>query len=152
MMHTSDEDIFHDQHSLNHIIMRFPLRDELSCDKLNPSLDRSWHSIMHLSEQWCFCGRAPAGKVMMSNVQCPPVHLDPHRSPFPTNLPTFSDRYSTRHCVIGQLVMTASQLNPSYECGEGMKVKVVKWCLKKWNWPILMHIYDKQCEIMQKNQ
>ena len=23
--------------------------------------------------------------------------------------------------------MTASQLNPSYECGEGMKVKVVKW-------------------------
>ena len=24
--------------------------------------------------------------------------------------------------------MTASQLNPSYECGEGMKVKVVKWC------------------------
>ena len=48
--------------------------------------------------------------------------------------------------------MTASQLNPSYECGEGMKVKVVKWCWKKWNWPILMHIYDKQCEIMQKNQ
>ena len=26
------------------------------------------------------------------------------------------------------LSMTASQLNPSYECGEGMKVKVVKWC------------------------
>ena len=24
--------------------------------------------------------------------------------------------------------MTASQLNPPYECGEGMKVKVVKWC------------------------
>ena len=24
--------------------------------------------------------------------------------------------------------MTASQLNPSFECGEGMKVKVVKWC------------------------
>ena len=43
--------------------------------------------------------------------------------------------------------MTASQLNPSYECGEGMKVKVVKWCLKMWNWPILMHIYDKQCEM-----
>ena len=40
--------------------------------------------------------------------------------------------------------MTASQLNPSFECGEGMKVKVVKWCWKKWNWPILMHIYDKQ--------
>ena len=26
------------------------------------------------------------------------------------------------------LNMTASQLNPSFECGEGMKVKVVKWC------------------------
>ena len=25
-------------------------------------------------------------------------------------------------------VMAASQLNPPYECGEGMKVKVVKWC------------------------
>ena len=50
------------------------------------------------------------------------------------------------------IYMTASQLNPSFECGEGMKVKVVKWCWKKWNWPILMHIYDKQCEIMQKNQ
>ena len=48
--------------------------------------------------------------------------------------------------------MTASQLNPSNECGEGMKVKVVIWGWKKWNWPILMHIYDKQCEIMQKNQ
>ena len=31
-----------------------------------------------------------------------------------------------------------------------MKVKVVKWCWKNWNGPILMHIYAKQCEIMQK--
>ena len=61
------------------------------------------------------------------------------------------------HCVLSNvsskhLQKTASQKNPSYECGEGMKLKVVKWCWKKWNWPILMHIYDKQCEIMQKNQ
>ena len=28
--------------------------------------------------------------------------------------------------------MTASQKNPSYECGEGMKVKVVKWCGKNF--------------------
>ena len=54
--------------------------------------------------------------------------------------------------INNSIYMTASQLNPPYECGEGMKVKVVKWCLKMWNWPILMHIYDKQCEIMQKNQ
>ena len=50
------------------------------------------------------------------------------------------------------LIMTTSQINPSYECGKWMKVKVAKWCWKKWNGPILMHIYDKQCEIMQKNQ
>ena len=48
--------------------------------------------------------------------------------------------------------MTRSQINPSYECGKWMKVKVAKWCWKKWNGPFLMHIYDKQCEIMQKNQ
>ena len=38
------------------------------------------------------------------------------------------------------------------ESGKGMKVKVVKLCWNKWNGPFLMHIYDKQCGIMQKNQ
>ena len=32
------------------------------------------------------------------------------------------------------------------------KVKVVKWCQKRWNWPILMYIYHIQCEIIQKIQ
>ena len=36
--------------------------------------------------------------------------------------------------------------------GKTMKVKVVKWCRKKWNKPNLMHIYHKQSEIMQKIQ
>ena len=31
-----------------------------------------------------------------------------------------------------------------------MKVKVVKWCRKKWNEHNLMYIYHKQCEIKQK--
>ena len=31
-----------------------------------------------------------------------------------------------------------------------MKVKVVKWCRKKWNKHNLMYIYHKQCEIKQK--
>ena len=48
--------------------------------------------------------------------------------------------------------MTRSQINHSYESGGWMKVKVAKCCWKKWNGPFLMHIYDKQCEIMQKNQ
>ena len=47
---------------------------------------------------------------------------------------------------------TRSQINHSYESGRWMKVKVAKCCWKKWNGPFLMHIYDKQCEIMQKNQ
>ena len=33
-----------------------------------------------------------------------------------------------------------------------MKVKVVKWCRRKWNKHNLMYIYQKQCEIKQKNQ
>jgi len=32
-----------------------------------------------------------------------------------------------------------------------MKVKVVKWCRKKWNEHNMMYIYHKQCEIKQKN-
>ena len=47
---------------------------------------------------------------------------------------------------------TRNQLRVAIECHKGVKVKVVKWCWKKWNGPILMHIYAKQCEIMQKNQ
>ena len=47
--------------------------------------------------------------------------------------------------------MTRSQFNHSYESGKWIKVKVAKCCWKKWNGPFLMHIYDKQCEIMQKN-
>ena len=31
-----------------------------------------------------------------------------------------------------------------------MKVKVVKWCRKKWNEHNMMYIYHKQCEIKQK--
>ena len=46
--------------------------------------------------------------------------------------------------------MTHNQLRVAIECRKGVKVKVVKWCWKKWSGPILMHIYAKQCEIMQK--
>ena len=38
----------------------------------------------------------------------------------------------------------------SYHHTRPMKVKVVKWCRKKWNKPNLMYIYHKQSEIMQK--
>ena len=47
---------------------------------------------------------------------------------------------------------THNQLRVAIECHKGVKVKVVKWWWKKWNGPILMHIYAKQCEIMQKNR
>ena len=52
--------------------------------------------------------------------------------------------------IIKKKGKTESQFNHSYESGVGAKVKVFKWYWKKWNGPILMHIYDKQCEIIQK--
>ena len=50
------------------------------------------------------------------------------------------------------LGMTRNKMRVAIESGEGMKVKVVKLCWNKCNGPFLMHIYDKQCGIMQKNQ
>ena len=47
---------------------------------------------------------------------------------------------------------TRNKMRVAIESGKGMKVKVVKLCWNKWNGPFLMHIYDKQCGIMQKNQ
>ena len=38
----------------------------------------------------------------------------------------------------------------SFESQSRMKVKVVKWCRKKWFDHNLMYIYHKQCEILQK--
>ena len=46
--------------------------------------------------------------------------------------------------------MTAFQNNHSFWFQKPMKVKVVKWGKKKWNEHDLMHIYHKQCEIIQK--
>ena len=48
--------------------------------------------------------------------------------------------------------MTASKKMSWYESAKHAFLKVVKWHWKKWKWPILMQIYVKQCEIMQKNQ
>ena len=46
---------------------------------------------------------------------------------------------------------TQSQLVWSFESQSRVKVKVVKWCRKKWFDHNLMYIYHKQCEILQKN-
>ena len=48
--------------------------------------------------------------------------------------------------------MTNSQIRDTLLCQSREKLKVVKWCQKRWNWPILMYIYHKQCEIIQKIQ
>ena len=45
---------------------------------------------------------------------------------------------------------TAFQYNHSFGFQKPMKVKVVKWGWKKWNKHDMMHIYHKQCEIIQK--
>ena len=39
----------------------------------------------------------------------------------------------------------------SFESQSRVKVKVVKWCRKKWFDHNQMYIYHKQCEILQKN-
>ena len=44
-----------------------------------------------------------------------------------------------------------SQLVWSFESQSRVKVKVVKWCRKKWFDHNQMYIYHKQCEILQKN-
>ena len=45
---------------------------------------------------------------------------------------------------------TQSQLVWSFESQSRVKVKVVKWCRKKWFDHNLMYIYHKQYEILQK--
>ena len=45
---------------------------------------------------------------------------------------------------------TQSQLVWSFESQSRVKLKVVKWCRKKWFDHNLMYIYHKQCEILQK--
>ena len=48
--------------------------------------------------------------------------------------------------------MTKNRLMVAFDSKKGPNSKVVKWSWKLWNRPILMHINDKQCEIIHKNQ
>ena len=50
------------------------------------------------------------------------------------------------------LLLTQSRLMSWYESCKWVKVKVVKWCQKKWNEHNLMYICHKQCEIMHNIQ
>ena len=50
-----------------------------------------------------------------------------------------------------RVYMSQSQLVWSFESQSRVKVKVVKWCRKKWFDHNQMYIYHKQCEILQKN-
>ena len=60
--------------------------------------------------------------------------------------------YCIKFSLVCQMPKTRNRLRVAFESGKGGKAKMVKWCWKKWNEPILMHIYNKQCEIMQKNR
>ena len=49
------------------------------------------------------------------------------------------------------IYMTRSQITwYAYQCRKWMKVKVVKWCWKKWYGPILMHIYGNNVKSCKK--
>ena len=52
--------------------------------------------------------------------------------------------------VYFSVFMTKNRLMVAFDSNDGPNLKVVKLCWKRWNGPILMHIYDKQCEIIQK--
>ena len=54
-----------------------------------------------------------------------------------------------RYCYSSFAFKTRNKMRVATESGKGMKVKVVKLCWNKCNGPFLMHIYDKQCGIMQ---
>ena len=78
------------------------------------------------------CAETQAGD---SNVECLP-----DRSSFPH-----------WHCPLWLTHTSQSQLVWSFESQSRVKVKVVKWCRKKWFDHNQMYIYHKQCEILQKN-
>ena len=52
--------------------------------------------------------------------------------------------------IMHKFSKTRSRLMSWFQSRKWVKVKVVKLCFKKWNGHILMHIYHKQCEIIQK--
>ena len=68
----------------------------------------------------------------------------------PTVLKPLKDRKVTSNKY--HLWLRQSQLVCSFESQSWVKVKVVKWCRKKWNEHNLMYIYHKQYEIKQKIQ
>ena len=51
-------------------------------------------------------------------------------------------------CV--QIYMTSCEILWWKQSQRWAEVKVVKWCWNKWNGHILVHIYHKQCEFIQK--
>ena len=74
-----------------------------------------------------------------------------------------SSKVEKSHHVVGSVKSLSAKLKHwadislghslrSYHHTRPMKVKVVKWCRKKWNEHNLMTIYHKQCEIKQKIQ
>ena len=67
-----------------------------------------------------------------------------------TNCPYYNEVSQPNNQVAKNQIMTAFQYNHSFGFQKPMKVKVVKWGWKNWNEHDLMHIYHKQCEIIQK--
>ena len=51
-----------------------------------------------------------------------------------------------------KLNKTHNRLMVAFDSQKGPNLKVVKWCWERWNGSILVHISDKQCEIIQKIQ
>ena len=79
------------------------------------------------------------------------ITSDPFRGPFPQ---LYSNLWRTEKWPPINITYDAAVVSASVFIWvpKLVKVKVVKWCRKKWNEHNLMYIYHKQCEIKQKIQ
>ena len=91
-----------------------------------------------------FCFQSNFVKLII-NQDCLPVCLSWYNANM-LNIPSCSKSLKKEEDT------TKNRLMVAFDSNKGPNLKVVKWCWKGWNGPILMHIYDKQCEIIQKNQ
>ena len=93
----------------------------------------------------------------LPNTNCPPPRIDCPRRVRPRDAECWGSKkiklYNEKWPKICQVLFTTqSRLMSWYESCRWVKVKVIKWCQKKWNEHNLMYICHKQCEIMHKFQ
>ena len=127
---SSSDGKFDSKFIVNHLIYA----DDLVC--IAPS-EKELQALIDIVSSWCSKFRLEAN-LLKTEVMHVRKSLVP-RSKFKFRFGISEIKYIQQYKYLGLYIeqflnfekmsnMTASQLNPSYECGEGIKVKVVKWC------------------------